>query len=148
MSVKQLSYKTKHANVSTVKHEWWLIDAENKTLGRLATKAATLLMGKHKPSFTSHVDTGDYVVVINAEKVVMTGKKMDAKEIVTYSGYPGGKKIASPREMQNSHPERLIEYAIRGMLPKTRLGDKMYRKLHIYKGSEHPHTANKPKPVK
>jgi large subunit ribosomal protein L13 len=148
MSVKQLSYKTKHANSSTVKREWHLIDAENKTLGRLATKAATLLMGKHKPSFTSHFDAGDYVVIINAEKVVMTGKKMDDKEIITYSGYPGGKKTATPREMQARQPERLIEYAIRGMLPKTRLGDKMYGKLHIYKGAEHPHKANNPKPVK
>lgn len=148
MSVKHLSYKTIHANASTVKREWWLIDAENKTLGRLAAKAATLLTGKHKPSFTSHFDTGDYVVVINAEKVVMTGKKMDDKKIITYSGYPGGKKTITPREMQSRQPERLIEYAIRGMLPKTRLGDKMYRKLHIYKGSEHKHTANKPKPVK
>ncbi len=147
--MRHLSYKTISANPQTVTHHWLLIDAEGKPLGRLATKVATLLRGKHKPSFTPHTDCGDYVVIINAEKVKLTGHKMQDKEIVTYTGYPGGKRVTTPEKMlQGKTPERLIEYAVRGMLPKNRIGEDMYRKLYVYAGSEHPHTAQKPTAVK
>jgi large subunit ribosomal protein L13 len=131
-----------------VKRAWWILDAEDKALGRISTKAASLLLGKHKPSFTSHVDTGDHVIVINAEKVKLTGKKMSDKEVVTYSGYPGGRKSESPKKVLERKPAYLIEEAIRGMLPKTRLGRAMFKKLHVYAGSEHAHSAQNPKPAK
>jgi large subunit ribosomal protein L13 len=146
--VNTLSFRTKHANDQTVVHEWWLVDADNQTLGRLATKIATLLIGKHKASFTKHVDTGDHVVVINAEKIRMTGKKLTDKIVVTYTGYPGGKREESPKKLLARKPTYLLEEAVRGMLPKTRLGAAMYRKLHVYAGEKHEYAAQKPKPIK
>ncbi len=136
--------KTLHANRKTVTRKWFLLDAENKTLGRLASKAASLLMGKHKPYFTNHTDCGDYVVIINAEKVRLTGKKMTQKPIITFSGYPGGLKVDTPQHVLHKKPTYLLEQAIRGMLPKTRLGAAMYRKLHVVNGPEHPFAAQKP----
>jgi len=146
--VNTLSYRTKHANDQTVIREWWLIDAENQPLGRIASKIATILIGKHKPSFTNHVDTGDNVVVINAQKVRLTGKKMTDKKVVTYTGYPGGKKVESPKSLLDRKPTYMLEEAVRGMLPKTRLGAAMYRKLHVFAGEKHDLVAQKPKPYK
>ena len=140
--------KTFVAKPETVKRDWYVVDAEGKTLGRLATEIASRLRGKHKPEYTPHVDTGDYIVVINAEKVKLTGKKMTNKVYLTYSGYPGGQKKQTPREMLAKHPERLIETAVKGMLPKTKLGRAMFKKLFVYAGTEHPHAAQKPESLK
>jgi len=142
--VDTLSYKTISANKQTVDQKWLIVDAEGKTLGRLASAIAVQLRGKHKPSYTPHVDCGDYVVVINAEKVRLTGNKMDNKVYYTHSGYPGGQKEKTPREILDKYPERLIEIAVKGMLPKTKLGRAMYRKLFVYTGASHPHAAQKP----
>lgn len=142
-----LSYRTKHANSKTVTREWWVIDAENQPLGRLASKVARLLIGKHKPYFTSHVDTGDHVIILNAGKIRLTGKKLTDKKVITYSGYPGGKKVESPKKVLDRKPTYMIEEAVRGMLPKTRLGAAMYRKLHVYAGNKHDYAAQKPKPL-
>lgn len=143
-----LSYRTKHANDQTVKRAWILIDADGETLGRLSTKIASLLIGKHKPYFTTHVDCGDHVVVINAEKVRLTGKKMDDKKVVTFTGYPGGKRVTNPGQLLVKKPAYVIEEAVRGMLPKTRLGRSMFSKLHVYAGEKHEHAAQQPKPLK
>lgn len=146
--MNHLSFRTKHANDQTVQREWWIVDAENKPLGRTASKVATLLIGKHKPSFTKHIDTGDHVVVINAGKIRLTGNKMEDKKVRTYSGYPGGLKTESPKSLLARKPTYMIEEAVRGMLPKTRLGAAMYRKLHVYADEKHDHVAQKPKPIK
>ena len=146
--MNNLSYKTVHANDKTVEREWFIVDAENKTLGRMASKIAVLLMGKHKPYVTKHVDCGDYIVVINAEKVRLTGKKMDTKESIRHTGYPGGQRSETARELIARKPEKLIEDSVRDMLPKTKLGDAMYSKLFVYKGEKHPHAAQKPKEFK
>jgi large subunit ribosomal protein L13 len=146
--VNHLSFRTKHANDQTVQREWWIVDAENQTLGRTATRIASLLIGKHKPSFTKHVDTGDHVVVINAGKIRLTGNKMTDKKVITYTGYPGGQKVESPKSVLARKPTYMLEEAVRGMLPKTRLGAAMYRKLHVYADEKHDHVAQKPKPVK
>jgi len=146
--VDTLSFRTQHANNKTVTRNWWLVDADNQTLGRLSTKIASLLIGKNKPYFTPHTDCGDHVVVVNAEKIRLTGKKMINKEIVTYTGYPGGKKVTSPKELLVKKPTYLLEEAIRGMLPKTRLGRSMFGKLHVYAGEKHEHGAQNPKPLK
>ena len=130
-----------------ISRNWYVIDATDMTLGRLATKAATILRGKHKPTFTPHVDCGDFVIVVNASKVNLTGNKMDAKIYRNHSGYPGGLRERTAREMKENYPEEMIERAIKGMLPKGRLGRQMYRKLHVYAGAEHPHTAQQPKIV-
>ena len=132
------------ANPSQVERKWYVVDAEGKTLGRLAAEVAKVLRGKHKPEFTPHVDVGDYVIVINAEKVRVTGKKLLQKEYFRHSGYPGGSSFTSLGEMLAKRPERVIEMAVRGMLPKNSLGENMYRKLNVYAGSEHPHVAQKP----
>lgn len=129
-----------------IDRRWWTLDADGQVLGRLASKAAHLLMGKHKPSFTPFLDTGDHVVILNAEKVVLTGNKLDAKTYYRYSGYPGGLSEVKARNMMEDRPERLVEIAIKGMLPKTRLGRQMYRKLKVYAGSDHPHAAQQPQP--
>ena len=134
-----LSYKTVSANKQTVQKEWVLVDAEGQTVGRLATRVANILRGKTKPCFTPHVDCGDNVIIINAEKVVFTGKKETDKIYQHYTGYPGGQR--------ETHPERILEHAIRGMLPKNRLGDALYRNLYIYAGSEHPHQGQNPKAI-
>ena len=139
-----LSYKTKSANKDTVEKNWILIDAENQVLGRLASGVAYLLRGKHKPDFTPHVDCGDNVIVINADKVKLTGKKMADKEYVRYTEYPGGKRISTPQELMKRFPERIIKKAVKGMLPKNRLATAIQSNLFVYAGEEHPHEAQKP----
>ena len=147
-SMNTLSYKTISANKQTVKKEWVLIDAENLVVGRLASEVAKILRGKNKPYYTPHVDCGDHVVIINAEKIRFTGKKMDDKKYVSYSGYPGGQRATTPKKLLKRVPERVIENAIRGMLPKNRLGRELFRNLHVYAGSSHPHQAQSPKQIK
>jgi len=137
--------KTFSAKPETVKRDWYVIDAENKVLGRLATEIASRLRGKHKPEFTPHVDTGDYIVVINADKVAVTGKKESDKLYHHHTGFPGGIKSITLDKQRSKAPERIIEAAVRGMLPKNRLGRAMFRKLKVYAGSEHKHTAQQPK---
>lgn len=132
------------AKPGQVQRKWYVLDAAGKTLGSIATEAATLLRGKHKPTYTPHVDTGDFVIVINAEKVELTGKKLQQKEFITHSGYPGGLKRTAYGIMLQKKPERVMEKAIKGMLPKNKLGDQMYRKLKVYRGPEHPHQAQQP----
>ena len=132
------------ANAQTVERKWYVVDAEGKTLGRLAAEVAKVLRGKHKPTFTPHVDTGDHVIVINAEKITVTGKKLIQKEYFRHSGYPGGSCFMKLGMMLEKHPERVVEMAVRGMLPKNKLGAQQYRKLNVYAGSEHPHAAQKP----
>ena len=140
-----LSYKTISANAATVDKQWVVIDATNEVLGRLASQVAKILCGKNKPSYTPHVDCGDYVIVINAEKVKLTGKKMTDKVYVRHTGYPGGQRYATPAEYLTKKPEFVIEEAVRGMLPKTRLGSAIIKNLKVYAGAEHPHVAQNPK---
>ncbi|MFD2615184.1 50S ribosomal protein L13 [Paenibacillus gansuensis] len=132
------------AKPNEVERKWYVIDAAGKTLGRLASEAASIIRGKHKPQFTPHVDTGDFVVIINAEKIELTGKKLTDKKYYRHSMYPGGLKVTSAGELLKSKPERVLESAIHGMLPKNRLGDKMKLKLKVYAGPEHPHQAQNP----
>lgn len=139
-----LSYKTISANKATVNKEWVLIDAENMVLGRLATEVAKILRGKNKPEFTPHVDCGDNVIVINAEKVVLTGKKLTDREHFRHSGYPGGQTRLSPQRILDKYPERLVEQAVKGMLPKNKLGRALYKNLHVIVGPEHKYEAQKP----
>ena len=136
--------KTTMAKANEVDRKWYVIDAEDKVLGRLATEVATLLRGKHKPIYTPHVDTGDYVIVINADKVKLTGTKWDDKIHASHTGYPGGRREVVYKEIREKHPERVIEYAVKGMLPKSRLGRSMFGKLKVYAGPDHPHEAQKP----
>ncbi len=136
--------KTYMAKPLEVERKWYVIDASGQTLGRLATEVATILRGKHKPIYTPHVDTGDYVIIINAEDIVLTGKKLDQKMYRRHSGYPGGLKEMTYRNLLNKRPEKAIEAAVKGMLPHNRLGRKMFAKLKVYKGSEHPHQAQQP----
>ncbi|SDZ18603.1 50S ribosomal protein L13 [Tindallia californiensis] len=136
--------KSYMAKPKEVERKWYVVDAEGKTLGRLSTQIAMVLMGKHKPEYTSHIDTGDYVIVINAEKVTLTGKKLDQKFHVRHTGYPGGQRKVSLRNVLDKHPERVIEHSVKGMLPKNRLGRQMYKKLKVYAGSEHAHQAQQP----
>lgn len=143
-----LSYKTVSANNETVKKEWVIIDAENEILGRLASATAKILRGKNKPSFTPHVDCGDNVVIINADKVRLTGNKMTQKEYVSHSGYPGGQRVINPVQLSQKKPTAMVEYAVKGMLPKNRLGRAIFKNLHVYAGSEHTHDAQKPREVK
>jgi len=138
------SYKTISANKKTVKKNWMLIDAENEILGRLASKVAFILRGKHKPDFTPHVDCGDNVIVINAEKVKLTGKKLTDKKYISHSGYPGGQKIRTIGDVLNKKPIKVVEHAVKGMLPKNRLGSAIYRNLHVLTGPDHPYEAQKP----
>jgi large subunit ribosomal protein L13 len=139
--------KTYMAKNETAEHNWYVVDAAGKTLGRLATMIASRLRGKHKPEFTTHVDTGDYIVVINAEKVVVTGNKTKDKVYEHYTGYPGGLKSTTFEKLQQKFPERIIEKAVKGMLPKNPLGYAMYKKLKVYAGSEHPHAAQQPQSI-
>lgn len=143
-----LSYKTVSANKETVNKEWLVIDAEGMVLGRLASEVAMLLRGKRKPEYTPHVDCGDNVVIINAEKVVLSGKKMDDKTYIRHSGYPGGQRSRTAREVLDRFPERLVEHAVKGMLPKTRLGAALFRNLYVYVGPEHKQEAQQPKEFK
>ena len=131
-----------------VERNWYVVDAEGETVGRLCSRIAHVLRGKHKACFTPHVDCGDYIIVLNAEKVRFTGKKMTDKQYLSFSGYPGGQKSITPKELMEKHPERIIEKAVKGMLPKNKLGRSMYRKLFVYTGSEHPHQAQQPEPFK
>lgn len=136
--------KTFMANAATVERKWFVVDAEGKTLGRLAAEVAKILRGKHKPTYTPHVDTGDHVIVINASKVALTGKKLIQKTYFRHSGYPGGTTFTTAGKMLADRPERVIELAVKGMLPKNTLGRQMFRKLKVYSGSEHPHAAQQP----
>lgn len=134
------------ANAQNTTRQWYVVDAAGQTLGRLATEVASILRGKHKPTFTPHVDTGDFVIVINADKVVLTGKKLDQKFYYRHSGYPGGMKAIDYRTLMNTKPEFVVEKAIKGMIPHNRLGRATAKKLKVYRGSEHPHEAQQPKP--
>jgi large subunit ribosomal protein L13 len=142
-----LSYKTVSANSKTVTKEWVVIDANAEILGRLSSKIAFILRGKHKANFTPHVDCGDNVIVINADKVRFTGNKFSEKEYVSYTGYPGGQRFISPKELMAKHPTRVVEKAVRGMLPKNKLGNKIFKNLHVYAGGDHPHAAQNPKTI-
>lgn len=143
-----LSYRTVSTRPQDVERKWLIVDAENQTVGRLSSEISKILQGKHKPSYTPHVDTGDHVIVINAEKLVFTGNKMSDKQYVRYTGYIGGHRTKTPKDVLAKNPEFIIENAVKHMLPKTRLGRAMYKKLHVYAGTEHPHTAQKPETIK
>jgi len=142
-----LSYKTRSANKDTIVKEWLVIDAENEVVGRLASKVAILLRGKHKTYYTPNLNCGDNVIIINAEKVRFTGNKMTDKEYVRHTGYPGGQRFTTPKEYLGKKPEKILEIAIKGMLPKNSLGDDIYRHLFVYAGTEHPHEAQKPNKI-
>jgi large subunit ribosomal protein L13 len=146
--MSKLHFTTKHANEATVQRTWYVVDGTNQTVGRMCAKIAAILRGKNKAYYTPHVDTGDYIVVINADKVVFTGNKTEQKLYDTFSGYPGGLKQETAKSLLTRRPEAVIERAIKGMLPKNRLGRKMYKKLFVYAGAEHPHTAQQPKDLK
>ena len=141
------SYKTVSANAATVNKGWVVIDATDLVLGRLASRVAYLLRGKHKTNFTPHTDCGDNVIVVNAEKIRLTGKKLTDKVYVRHTGYPGGQRFATPKELLGRKPFAVVEEAIRGMLPKNRLGAELFRNLHVYVGAEHPHQAQQPKQI-
>ena len=143
-----LSYKTVSANKATVSKEWVVVDAQGEILGRLSSKIAMIIRGKHKPEYTPHVDCGDNVIVINADKIKLTGNKFTDKTYVRHTGYPGGQRFISPKELMEKHPHRVVEKAVRGMLPKTKLGKQLYTNLFVYAGTEHPHAAQTPKTIK
>lgn len=145
--VDTISFKTVSVNKATANKEWVVIDATDAVLGRMSSKVAKLLRGKYKPSFTPHVDCGDNVILINAEKIQLTGKKWDDRVMFSHSGYPGGQTELSPRDVFEKSPEKLIRHSIKGMMPKNRLSRELMRNLHIYNGSEHPHEAQKPQTV-
>ena len=140
--------KTYYAKPQEVAREWFVIDATDQVLGRVAAKAAHILKGKHKPQYTPHVDTGDFVIILNADKIRMTGTKATSKEYYRHSGYPGGLKMETFAEAMQKHPERVIEHAVKGMLPKNTLGRAMGKKLKVYTGAEHPHMAQQPREIK
>lgn len=139
------SYSTKTVTEAEVQREWYIVDAEGKTLGRMTSEIASILRGKHKPTFTPNQDCGDYVIVINSGKVRLTGKKLTDRFLVRYTGYPGGQRLTAPKEVLEKNANKLIEHAVKGMLPKSSLGRKMFTKLFVYDGAEHPHAAQKPK---
>lgn len=138
------SFKTYSAKPGEVESKWWVIDATDMVVGRLASEVAILIRGKHKPQFTPHVDTGDHVIIINASKVILTGNKENTKEYFTYSGYPGGDKLKKFRDLKRNNPEYILRSAVKGMLPKNRLGNKLINKLKVYAGAEHDHAAQQP----
>ena len=140
--------KTYMANPDKLEKKWYVVDASGQTLGRLASEVAKILRGKNKPEFTPFVDTGDYVIIVNAEKIAVTGKKLSQKIYYRHSDYVGGMKETTLKEMLDRHPERVLELAVKGMLPKGPLGREMYKKLHVYTGAEHPHAAQKPEAIK
>lgn len=142
-----LSYKTRSVKNEEVNRNWFVVDAENQVMGRMCTQIASVLRGKHRPEYTPHVDTGDNVIVINAGKVRFTGNKENVKIYQNYSGYPGGLKELTAAEIRARRPERLVEIAVKGMLPKNKLGNAMFKKLFVYPGPEHPHAAQQPKPL-
>jgi large subunit ribosomal protein L13 len=138
---------TKFIKSEDADKKWYLVDAKDQVLGRLASEVAKIIRGKNKPTFTPNMDTGDFVVVINADKVKLTGKRPELKQYIRHSGYPGGQKITSVREVKQNKPEFLVENAVKGMLPKNRLGRKLIKKLKVYTGEAHPHSAQKPEPI-
>jgi len=142
--VDTLSYKTVSANKSSVQKQWFVVDATNQTLGRLSSKIAKIIRGKNKTYFTPHVDCGDHVIVINAEKVNLTGQKITQKEYIRHTGYPGGQRSTTPQLLLAKHPERLIEMAVKGMIPRNRLGKQILKNLHVYVGENHQHEAQQP----
>lgn len=146
--MESLSYKTVSANSTTVNKQWWIVDAENQILGRLASEIAKVIRGKNKPSFTPHVDCGDHVIVINAEKVALSSDKLDSKEYQWYSGHPGGRSVTSARKLRDRKPEAMVEKAVRGMLPKNKLAKKQFFNMHVFAGAEHNHQAQQPKELK
>ena len=143
-----LSYKTRSAKKEDIQREWFIVDAEGQTLGRMCSQIAAILRGKNKPTYTPHVDTGDHVIVINAEKIELSGNKWNDKEYLHYTGYPGGQRSITPKDLIVKKPTMMVEKSVRGMLPKTKLGRAMIKKLHIYAGAEHNHAAQKPKEIK
>lgn len=146
--MESLSYKTASVRKEDVNKQWYVVDAEGMVVGRLASEVAKVLRGKHKPSFTPHIDCGDNVIIINAEKVKFTGAKLTDKKYIRHSGYPGGQKSTTPINLLNKFPERILETAIRGMLPKNRLGRSIFGNLKVYAGTQHPHEAQQPKELK
>ena len=146
--MSKLHFTTKHANAATVQRNWYVVDGTNQTVGRMCSKVAAVLRGKNKAYYTPHVDCGDYVIIINAEKIKFTGNKMEEKEYITFSGYPGGQRIEIAKDLLKRRPEALLERAVRGMLPKNRLGRKMIKKLFVYAGAEHQQGAQQPKELK
>jgi len=146
--MSKLHFTTKHANAATVQRSWYVVDGTNQTVGRMSSKIAAILRGKHKTYYTPHVDTGDYVIIVNADKVVLSGDKLNRKTYINFSGYPGGKKEELAKDLLKRRPEAVLERAIKGMLPKNRLGRKMYGKLFVYAGETHPHSAQHPKELK
>ena len=145
--MESLSYKTVSANKATAQKEWLIVDAEGQNLGRLASKVAVLLRGKHKTNYTPHVDCGDNVIVINAEKINLTGNKLEDKKYIRHTGYPGGQRVLTAKVMQAKNPASLIEKAVKGMLPKNKLGSQLFRNLNVNVGTEHKHDAQQPKTV-
>ena len=141
--MSKLHFTTKHANEATIQRNWYVVDGTNQTVGRMCAKIAAVLRGKNKAYYTPHVDCGDFIIVINADKVVFTGNKMEDKEYLTFSGYPGGQKAEIAKDLLLRRPEAVIERAVKGMLPKNRLGRQMFKKLFVYAGTKHPHTAQK-----
>ncbi len=139
--------KTYNVKASEIEREWWIVDATGLTLGRLSTSIAQILRGKHKPTFVPHLDSGDFVIVTNAEKVRVTGKKEEQKTYFRHSGYPGGARFTKLSHLRKTHPERIIEYAVKGMLPHNRLGRAQIKKMKVYAGDVHPHEAQQPKPL-
>lgn len=142
-----LSYKTKSANKNTVEKQWLLVDAEGQTLGRFASKVAKILRGKYKPSFTPHVDCGDNVIIVNAEKIQLSGNKWEDKTYTRYTGYPGGQRSTTARELLEKNPASILEKAVKGMLPKNKLGAELFRNLRVYTGTDHDQEAQKPKAI-
>jgi large subunit ribosomal protein L13 len=145
--MSKLHFTTKSANEATIQRNWYVVDGTNQTVGRICAKIAAVLRGKNKAYYTPHVDCGDYVIVTNCEKVKFSGNKMDDKIYLNYSGYPGGQKKEVAKDLIKRRPEVIVERAVKGMLPKNRLGRKMYKKLFVYVGDQHPHTAQQPKPL-
>lgn len=143
-----LSYKTKSANSATVKKDWYVVDATNETLGRLSSKVAKILRGKNKPDFTPNTDCGDNIIIVNAENIKLTGNKMVEKQYIRHTGYPGGQRSITAEALLKKQPVKLIENAVKGMLPKSRLGSAVYKNLFVYVGSEHPHEAQQPQELK
>jgi len=146
--MSKLHFTTKHANAATVKRTWYIVDGTNQTVGRMCSRIAAVLRGKNKASYTPHVDTGDFIIVINAEKVTFTGNKLEEKLYDHFTGYPGGLKQETAKNLLARRPEVIVERGVKGMLPKNRLGRKMFKKLFVYAGTEHPHGAQQPKELK
>ena len=146
--MSKLHFTTKHANAATVKRNWYVVDGTNQTVGRMCSRIAAVLRGKNKASYTPHVDTGDFIIVINADKVVFTGNKLEEKLYDHFTGYPGGLKTETAKNLLARRPEAIVERGVKGMLPKNRLGRKMFKKLFVYAGAEHPHGAQQPKELK